>query len=46
MRDVTAREAAILVPLAAAVLLIGLHPAPLLNIFQGPVGALVSMIKP
>jgi NADH-quinone oxidoreductase subunit M len=46
VQDVTAREAAILIPLAAAVLLIGLYPAPLLNFFQAPVQALAAMIRP
>jgi NADH-quinone oxidoreductase subunit M len=43
--DVNLREAAILVPLAAAVLLIGLHPDPLLNLFQEPVRGLVELLK-
>jgi NADH-quinone oxidoreductase subunit M len=43
--DITAREAAILVPLAAAVLFIGLSPGPVLSLLQGPVGGLVAMLK-
>ncbi len=45
-RDITAREAVILFPLAAAVLLIGLYPAPLLNFLQPSVQALAAMIRP
>jgi len=43
--DVTAREAAILVPLAAAVLFIGLFPGPILSLLQEPVGALIGLLK-
>ncbi len=43
--DVTAREAAILVPLAAAVLFIGLFPGPILALLQEPVGGLVGLLK-
>jgi NADH-quinone oxidoreductase subunit M len=43
--DINLREAAILVPLAAAVLLIGLHPEPVLNLFQEPVQSLVELLK-
>jgi NADH-quinone oxidoreductase subunit M len=43
--DVTAREAAILVPLAAAVLFIGLSPGPILAILQDSVGGLVGLLK-
>jgi NADH-quinone oxidoreductase subunit M len=43
--DINLREAVILVPLAAAVLLIGLFPAPVLNLFQGPVEGLIAFLK-
>jgi len=43
--DVTAREAAILVPLAAAVLFIGLSPGPILSILQGPIAGLIGLLK-
>jgi len=43
--DVTAREAAILVPLAAAVLFIGLSPGPILSLLQGPIGGLIGLLK-
>jgi NADH-quinone oxidoreductase subunit M len=43
--DVTAREAAILVPLAAAVLFIGLFPAPILSLLQEPIGGLIGLLK-
>ena len=42
LADLTAREAAILVPLAAAVLWIGLYPAPILDLIQGPVHGLTG----
>jgi NADH-quinone oxidoreductase subunit M len=45
LSDVNLREAAILVPLAAAVFLIGLHPDPVLNLFQEPVQGLVALLK-
>jgi len=35
----------ILAPLAAAVLLIGLFPAPVLNLFQEPVRGLIAILK-
>jgi hypothetical protein len=35
----------ILAPLAAAVLMIGLHPQPVLNLFEGPVGVLTGFLK-
>ncbi len=44
--DITPREAAILVPLAAAVLFIGLHPGPILALFQEPVEGLLIFLKP
>ena len=43
--DVTAREAAILVPLAAAVLFIGLSPGPILSLLQEPIGGLIGLLK-
>jgi NADH-quinone oxidoreductase subunit M len=43
--DVTAREAAILVPLAAAVLFIGLSPGPILSLLQGPIAGLIGLLK-
>ena len=45
MEDITTREAAILVPLAAAVLFIGLYPGPILNLFQEPIEALMMLPK-
>jgi NADH-quinone oxidoreductase subunit M len=45
MEDITTREAAILVPLAAAVLFIGLYPGPILNLFQEPIEALMMLLK-
>ena len=45
LEDITAREAAILAPLAAAVLFIGLYPAPILNLIQGPIEALMELLK-
>jgi NADH-quinone oxidoreductase subunit M len=45
LADINLREAAILIPLAAAVLLIGLHPDPVLNLFQEPVQGLVGLLK-
>jgi NADH-quinone oxidoreductase subunit M len=43
--DITFREVLILAPLAAAVLFIGLHPQPVLNLFEGPVGVLIGFLK-
>jgi NADH:ubiquinone oxidoreductase subunit 4 (subunit M) len=43
--DITVREVLILAPLAAAVLFIGLHPQPVLNLFAGPVEVLTSFLK-
>ena len=43
--DITVREVLILAPLAAAVLLIGLHPQPVLNLFSGPVEVLTGFLK-
>ncbi len=40
--DLTAREAAILAPLAMAVVLIGVHPGPILDLLQEPVQELVN----
>ncbi len=45
VQDVTAREAAILVPLAAAVLFIGLYPGPILSLFQDPIEAMIGFLK-
>jgi NADH-quinone oxidoreductase subunit M len=45
LSDITLREAVILVPLAAAVLFIGLFPAPVLNLFQLPVQGLIELLK-
>jgi NADH-quinone oxidoreductase subunit M len=45
LNDITVREVMILAPLAAAVLVIGFFPAPLLNLFQEPVQGLISMLK-
>jgi NADH-quinone oxidoreductase subunit M len=46
IEDITVREAAILVPLAAAILFIGLHPAPILSLFQEPIAELVILLRP
>ena len=43
--DITLREAVILVPLAAAVLFIGLYPAPVLNLLQEPIEGLMVFLK-
>jgi NADH-quinone oxidoreductase subunit M len=43
--DITAREAAILVPLAAAVLFIGLYPGPVLMLFQEPIEAMMALFQ-
>ncbi|MFZ2445139.1 MAG: NADH-quinone oxidoreductase subunit M [Syntrophobacteraceae bacterium] len=40
--DITGREAAILAPLALAVLIIGFYPGPVLDLLQGPVHSLVG----
>ncbi len=40
--DITGREAAILVPLAAAVFFIGFYPGPVLDMLQSPVQALMN----
>ena len=40
--DLTARELLILVPLAVLVLLIGVHPGPLLDLLKGPVRDLLG----
>jgi len=45
LADVTLREAVILVPLAAAVLFIGLYPGPVLDLLQGPVAGLTEFLK-
>jgi NADH-quinone oxidoreductase subunit M len=42
LHDVTSREAAVLVLLAGAVLFIGLHPGPILNLLQEPVQGLLE----
>ena len=43
--DITVREVLILAPLALAVLFIGLHPQPVLDLFEGPVGVLIGFLK-
>jgi len=45
LEDITAREAAILMPLAAAVLFIGLYPGPLLTLFREPIQGLMALFK-
>jgi len=40
--DVTPREAAILVPLALAVLFLGLYPGPVLDLLQEPLQRLID----
>jgi NADH-quinone oxidoreductase subunit M len=45
LNDITMREVVILAPLAAAVLFIGLFPAPVLNLVQGPVQGLITFLK-
>jgi len=42
LADITPREAAIVAPLAGAVLFIGLVPSPVLNLLRGPVKALLA----
>ncbi len=42
MWDITGREAAILVPLALAVLVIGFYPGPVLDLMQGPINSIVG----
>jgi NADH-quinone oxidoreductase subunit M len=43
--DITVREVLILAPLAVAVLFIGLHPQPVLDLFAGPVDGLTGFLK-
>ncbi|MGZ3612541.1 MAG: complex I subunit 4 family protein [Thermodesulfobacteriota bacterium] len=43
--DITVREVLILAPLAVAVLFIGFHPQPILDLFAGPVEALAGLLK-
>jgi NADH-quinone oxidoreductase subunit M len=43
--DITFREALILGPLVAAVLFIGFHPQPLLDLFAGPVEILTGFLR-
>jgi NADH-quinone oxidoreductase subunit M len=43
--DLTLREMLILGPLVAAVLFIGFHPQPLLDLFSGPVGILTGFLE-
>jgi NADH-quinone oxidoreductase subunit M len=43
--DLSAREAAILIPLAAAVIFLGWYPRPVLDLFRGPVEGLVQFLK-
>jgi len=45
LADITVREVLILAPLALTVLFIGLHPQPVLGLFEGPVGVLISFLK-
>jgi NADH-quinone oxidoreductase subunit M len=44
LQDINLREVVILAPLAAAVLFIGIHPQPILDLFQGPVEALLGSL--
>ncbi len=44
LRDVTAREAAILIPLAAAVIFLGVYPGLVLDLFSGPAQGLVALL--
>jgi NADH-quinone oxidoreductase subunit M len=41
--DITGREAAILIPLALAMLFVGLYPGPVLDLLQAPVQDLLSV---
>jgi NADH-quinone oxidoreductase subunit M len=43
--DITVREVLILAPLAVAVLFIGFHPQPILDLFAGPVETLTGFLK-
>ncbi len=43
--DITVREVLILAPLAAAVLFMGFHPQPILDLLSGPVEALTGCLK-
>jgi NADH-quinone oxidoreductase subunit M len=45
INDLTFREVLILAPLAIAVLFMGFHPQPVLNLFAGPVEALTGFLK-
>jgi NADH-quinone oxidoreductase subunit M len=45
LADLTVREVLVLAPLAAVVLFIGLHPQPILDLFQGPVQILIGYMK-
>jgi NADH-quinone oxidoreductase subunit M len=45
LSDITFREVLILGPLAAAVLFIGFHPQPILDLFSGPVEVLTGFLK-
>jgi len=45
LADITVREVLILAPLAAAVLFIGFHPQPILDLFSGPVEVLTGFLK-
>lgn len=42
--DIDALEAAVLIPMAVAVLWIGLYPGPILNMLQGPIHAMVEQM--
>jgi NADH-quinone oxidoreductase subunit M len=45
LSDITFREVLILAPLAIAVLFIGFHPQPVLDLFAGPVEVLTGFLK-
>ncbi len=45
LADITLREALILLPLAIAVLWIGFHPQPILDLLEGPVEGLTGFLK-
>jgi NADH-quinone oxidoreductase subunit M len=45
LADLTLREVVILAPLAAAVLFIGFHPQPILDLFAGPIEILTGFLR-
>jgi NADH-quinone oxidoreductase subunit M len=45
VQDITAREAVILVPIAAAVLGIGLYPTPILHLLREPLETLITFLR-